>query len=133
MKRSFLVALAMAVPLGLFVAALEANSWRPKVIGSMRGAASEFTLSRDGKWLVVQSSPGEGRTLWNLGARRRVRELPWSRRYVFSPDSRTLAVVDESKSAIQLPTHLDFYFNPARGFLICQAEKRCGLRARQNV
>ncbi|MBW3637389.1 MAG: hypothetical protein KY445_13150 [Armatimonadetes bacterium] len=89
MKRKLLLSLAVALPLALFLAAREAASWRPQLIGKTT-ASHKVQISPNGLWACLMD--GEGSEIWDLQTWQRVRGKFYGFQD-FSPDSRHFAVV----------------------------------------
>lgn len=80
---------AVVLPLALFLAAREAASWRPQLIGKTT-VSHKVQISPNGRWACLMD--GEGSEIWDLQTWQRV----WGKSYSFqdfSPDSRHFAVV----------------------------------------
>jgi WD40 repeat protein len=87
-KRFWLRAASLLVPVILFFAIRDKQSWRPRVLGQMKSGITALAWSPDGKWLAsvgskqttlkdgVRSEPGGEILLWNVEEKtsRRVRQ-----------------------------------------------------------
>lgn len=75
---------------GLFLAARQASSWRPQMVGVEKNAHT-LRVSPDGRWLIV-STTNVTPVLWDAVDRRRVRVLP-NEMIAISGDGKSLALV----------------------------------------
>ena len=98
MKRALWFALFL-FSFGLFFAARNAASWRPKLLEVTSKKSPDFQFSPDGRWLLIQNRNSQSGTLWDWRERHLVREVaPGS--YQFSPDGNFLMNASMSREKL---------------------------------
>jgi WD40 repeat protein len=109
-KRRATIALAMALPVALYLLMAEQLSWRPRTLQGGPGIVTSLAFSPDGRRLASAFTrrarfrflAGDVQ-LWDVGRRTLLRQVPTDAEYIsavaFSPDGSILA------GAIQGPPH----------------------------
>lgn len=100
------VVLLAALPVGLYLAARERASWRPRTLRAYEGGIFQLVISSDGKTLATAHQVGEGQprcrvSIWNVRQQSLLNKIGWDGDAVeslcLSPDGVLLAAASRRR------------------------------------
>lgn len=100
-NRRLQLLLVLLIPTALFFCMRAQLSWRPRVLGQVKGEVSAIAWSPNGKWLATVTTleaPAAPIEIWNVSQRKlqgRIKTKAGFNNFLqFSADSRTLSALD---------------------------------------